>query len=366
MGSAPDVSSPTEARAASSNLMQATTIGGGRSRSSLSLFTWVFCSLLAVWHAMTLYQRGSGLGPDIPNYKAFYDTIGACDCLNLGPGINSEFLWSVLAVAGTSLGLSFQQWFVLIVSLQAITWMAFGFQASRLLGLSASHATLSIPLVLLVVHTIPFTQAGQTNVLRSGLAVPIGALATVLIAQERRKLASLFVLCAVGIQFEVSILMLVGIGTFLFLERNWSLWIGGVMSAVYALGVSTVLAGLIVPPSLLTLGLEYGAGAQYRTGVRLEFLIFSTAQFVLVWVFTRRETPDSFAWRTIPWLTGLAVPFLLLGGVAAYSDRWLQPFWSIASVLIAVLLFRRCQESLQVWLGVASLAALTALILFTW
>lgn len=71
----------------------------------------------------------------------------------------------------------------------------------------------------------------------------------------------------------------------------------------------------------------------------------------MVFVLSRRDAPRSFGQRSVAWLVGLTVPFLLIGGVATFSDRWLQSFWTIAPMLAVVLFFRAVPRWCQFWLG---------------
>jgi len=88
----------------------------------------------------------------------------------------------------------------------------------------------------------------------------------------------------------------------------------------------------------LSFALNYGAEAEYKTGVRLDFLLFS-------WLAITPILPAALGrptYNAVPHLAAkvlniylvLLIPFLLLG-YKAFSDRYALPAWLFLSVVMA-------------------------------
>lgn len=334
---------------------------GGVSSQAWDLVLWVLLGMLALGLARTLAIRGVDLGPDIRNYWLFYETVGDCACLAPNPAVTWDIGWAGLALFGNEVGLVFTDWLTLVILLQSILWMFFGYGAARLLEMSRESALLVVPLTLLLVQVYPFLHAGQANILRSGLATPLGALATLAVAKGMHGPAGLLAVAALSLHLQVGLILCVGLFGFAFVRRAWGIGVFAVLSVGYMAGVSPTIGGALIPEPILSIALGYGAEAAYITGVRLDFLAFTVIQFGVVLALAWRYQESAYGGRIVSWLVGLAFPFLLVGGVGAYADRWLQPYWSVAAVIIALLVFRSisiAQPVVALWAFVLSVVIL--------
>lgn len=332
--------------------------GGRLKRSERLTFLVVFSLsvLITVIHSRTLAMEGMSSGSDIRLYAYTYETQSL-------EAFSREYLWVLANRVGLLLELHFSTWLEGILITQALLWMLFGWQAAISLGVQREFAPFALPITLVLLYTYPFLVSGQTNVLRTGLAVPLGSLALLAFVARRRFVGSLLLATSLGFHFEVGVIMAAGLVAYTLLSRRGASITVITLAIVYALGLSTLLAGALLPSTVTSAASQYGLESEYRSGVRLDFLLFTLAIVGGNWLLSRSFPPRSFGNRALAWLVGLSIPFLLLGGQYAYSDRYILPLWAAGCVLIAALLYGRVSSSAQLLIGTTSLIGLAVIVL---
>lgn len=319
---------------------------------------------VALANASTLARQGSDLGTDIGTYAFVYERVVACHCLTPMVDQNgSEVIWHALVLASASAGLDFNAWLVFVIGLQMLVWAIFGYCLARLAGLSAVLSAIAIPAVLLVVMTSPFLVAGQTNILRAGLAVPVGAVGAVLwFSPNHRWAAATLIAASALIQTPVGIIMMSAVGAASLIPGGATVWTFFAASLAYLSGATGTLSGWLLPGAWLNPVREYAADFDYITGVRTDFLAFVVVQFIVLCVL-QRDFPTAYGAQMMRWALGLALPFLIVGGEAAFSDRWLQPYWSIIPICILILIYGRMPNLGRFFLSTACTVALLIVLL---
>lgn len=327
-----------------------------RERQLADMILVAICAVLALLHGRALVDRGVDLGPDIPVYAATYESQF------LEP-FRLELLWGLLVRAGGSLGAEFDDWLFFLIVAQNLLWAVFAWQMARLIGMERA-AVVALPLVLVLLFTYPFLLSGQVNTLRAGLAIPLGALAAVAYLRESRGLLVALLAASIGFHTEVGLIMLAGILGFIFVRRRVALAAFFAACVVYALGLSELVWHSVIPAQFAGTVARYGLGSEYDHGVRLDFLAFTVAMMMLVALLTWSASPGGYTSRSVPWLTFLSMPFLLVGGTFAYADRYLSPMWAISAVLVGVLAVGRLRPVGQFLAGsAATLVAAAVLVL---
>ena len=315
---------------------------------------------LSAWHAYQLSFEGFS-GNDIALYAGHYFDVTYCGCLRyMEPG-SSEYLWAYLMLAFSKLGFSFATFQFVVVLAQKFLWLTFALISVRSIGGSRGITALAlVPVVLLLMQVYPFLISGQSNILRAGLAVPVSSLAVLAWWHHRRVLAVVLLVCTAGLHEQLIWIALSGFLFFLLIRKAIAGFAFWSLAIAYLLGLSTLIARFVVPPSLLRAGLEYGAGSGYDVGIRWDFALLTVVLYALIALLTSQQ---GFEGRLSSWMTGLSVPFLLVGGAAAYADRWISPMWSVSAVLLVVLGFHRMPDRAKAPVALLSLFASVGLLL---
>lgn len=184
--------------------------------------------------------------------------------------------------------------------------------------------------ILIFLFISPFFVSANINAIRQGLASLFVFFA--MFALVERKWRSFFLYSIVSISFHYFSGVLVLLSLALFFSLPFLLMITGGLSVIYGFGFSEVIVKFVsdlTGLSIYSFVMDYMAGAEYRSGVRFDFLMFSwfwVVFFLAVSVFfLKSEQRRSFRHLVKIYLI-LLIPFLLFG-FGNYSNRYLYPAW---------------------------------------
>ncbi len=308
---------------------------------------WLFAFLLSLGHSIGLVRQLDSFGPDAVSYATSYESHNL-DAFSL------EYLWQGMVHLGWTFDLSFSQWLVGLLTLQCLVWCVFGYRVAIAMGLPRPMARAMLPLTLIAVFIYPFLVSGQTNILRAGLSVPLGALGALSLIKREWVPGIALLAAATLVHTPVGLIMICG-ALGMLLSRKAAVFVFIVCAGAYTLSIH-----FFAPSFLLDMVRDYGSSSEYITGVRYDFLLFSVFLLAVVALLTMNDPQRSVAARTGPWLVGLSVPFLLVGGSFAFADRYIQPMWALAPILIIVLVQRLLSPT---WRSVVCIEAAIAAVI---
>lgn len=298
----------------------------GRRRDWLLLVISVTCAAAATFLVAT---RDLDVGRDTHRYASFYYSLDARFLESrFEPGFLA--LSRALRTAGFSLQFYFGLLFVLLITLH----LAATLHIARALKLNVSRQILSA-VALGVLFAWPFFPSAAVNGIRQGLSAPLTLISIIFVYQRRWLAYAISTLLAISFHFTA---VLFAPFALLVLNRHLPPLAVLLGSILYATGVSEDLVFLL-SPKLHQIVIEYGSDADYQTGVRFDFLLFSLSLY-LVFRLAHLLLPT-------PWRRSLQIlancylvcliPFLLLGW-GAFSNRFLLPAWLTSAVLPTFLL----------------------------
>lgn len=275
----------------------------------------------------TVAWRAPWQGTDTPIYAAWY--------LSLRSGVvvtRFEPLFVLVSRMASAAGLGVQAWQGLLFLLLAAGGAAAARAYARELGSSAARL---LPAATMFLLLSPVFVNAAINATRQGLAAfPIIA---ALLAFQGRRWVAFVVMSAVAAGFHYSALLYVALAPVLLLRPRWLQLVAALAFAAYATGL-TLVAVRTLSPAAYTVVMAYGPYAVYRSGVRLDFAVFSLFWYGLPMV-VARAVREPWAGRIVD-LQGvylvLVLPFLLVGW-GNYSNRFLLPAWLFASLVVAAL-----------------------------
>ena len=115
-------------------------------------------------------------------------------------------------------------------------------------------------------------------------------------------------------------------------------WLAALAFALYVSGLSMTLVQTLVP-SLYTFVQTYAANPDYRSGVRIDFAVFSIFWYVLPHMLApaiREPQREAILQSSAVYLV-MVLPFFAVGW-GSYSNRFLLPAWLAASLIVAAVL----------------------------
>lgn len=313
--------------------MNATTVPA-YARRSLPLAVGAFFSVLAI-AASALYacwvvgMRSLDIGTDTPTYALFFQRLGGgWPHTRLEPG----FVALSLTLHKLGLGVTGYQATLFAGLLLAVFvavhvhWRALGSPPRKLTLLAAS---------LLLLFVSPMFVNASINAVRQGLAaLPVFA---ALLAFRQRRWWLFAGLGALACSLHYSSALYLAFAPLLSL-RDRNLRIVAVLGLVaYVTGLSA-LAIRAVAPSLYYTVMEYTANSRTRSGVRIDFAVFSAFWYLLAMSLlplVREPVRTALRNSTAAYLVML-LPFFAIGW-GFFSNRYLLPAWMAASLIFAAI-----------------------------
>lgn len=300
----------------------------------LLLFSLVLVSPAVYFVAL----RESWVGTDTQNYIFFFQRAEVCGCIPE----EMEFLFGLVAWFVGSIGGGEEVFFGIISAIQFFLAVVLAISLGRYLEYKNSTFAFCLFFISLLL-VFPFFLSMQVNVLRQGVSALFVANAAIFFQQRKRLLFISFCLLAIG--FHYSALMYVATIPILCLSYKRIKWIFIFLIVFYITGLSeqfvrVISEGLGLP--LYQFLSDYGSDSDYRSGVRLDFIVFSVFPLLLLGGLGKIQFTDLGAARlqkiASVYLV-LMVPFLVLGW-GSYSDRYALGAWLLIPVFATVALMR--------------------------
>lgn len=295
--------------------------------TGLSLLLLVLAAAFGCWVVGT---RALDIGTDTSVYAGFYETLGHTAIkTRLEPG----FVYFSLLISKLGLGVIGYQ-ISLFALLLAIAFVACR-KYFRYIGGGRGFAIfLTASLMLLFVS--PMFVNGSINAVRQGLAALL--IFTALLSFHQRQWWRFLFVGALATSLHVSSLMYLACAPALLLKARTLRWVAAIAFFAYVSGLSMKLVQGLVP-SLYTFVQEYAPNPDYRSGVRIDFAVFSIFWYVLPHMFApliREPQREAILHSAGVYLT-MVLPFFLVGW-GSYSNRFLLPPWLAASLIVAAVM----------------------------
>ncbi len=293
----------------------------------LSLILLLAVALFGCWLVGT---RGLDVGTDTDAYAGFFEGLGQWPSqTRLEPG----FVFVSYALKQLGLGVAGYQaaLFALLLCTVAIAARRY----ARYLGDERGYLTfLSAALMLLFVS--PMFVNASINAIRQGLAALL--VFTALLSFYQRKWWKFALYGALAGSLHLSSLLYLAFAPALLLSPRMLRYVAASAFLLYVSGASQAMVRALVP-SLYDLVMEYTANPYYRSGVRIDFAVFSIFWYALPHLLAplvrspyRERIKDSTAIYLV-----MLLPFFAIGW-GFFSNRYLLPGWLAVSVIVAGIL----------------------------
>lgn len=201
----------------------------------------------------------------------------------------------------------------------------------------------------------PVFLSAQVNVVRQGVAcLALICFYSCILGRHFGLLLFSSAIVAFGFHSTSILFLIVGIG--LLFSYSHVMILTFIIAIAYSLGISELLVRTFSALSgldIYTRVIEYGAMENYKSGVRLDFTIFSCVLGLFLDLLSRLllSSKQRFLYQgclKIYWL--FLIPFFILG-FGAFSDRFLFNAWLYSSVIMGIVLsqahfFKRVPRSL--------------------
>lgn len=188
---------------------------------------------------------------------------------------------------------------------------------------------------LLFLFISPVMSNASINVVRQGLASLLVFTALLSFYQRQWRAFFLWGLLATGFHYS-SVLYLVFAPVLLMKDRTQRL-IAIVAFLAYCSGLTMLLVRVLVP-GVYAIVMKYEPTTIFRTGVRLDFAVFSLFWYLLPYVLAPlvHEPARSLIKRGTAVYLVLMLPFFAVGW-GSFSNRYLLPSWLSVSLMLAAM-----------------------------
>lgn len=286
----------------------------------------VVVALFACW---LVGGRSPDIGTDTHTYAGFFSSLGSTSLeTRLEPG----FVFLSYALWKLGVGVTGYQTALFAVMLATVVAATHHYHA--FLGSRRGYLTfLSAALMLLFVS--PMFVNASINAVRQGLAALL--VFTALLSFHERRWWSFVAYGAVASSLHMSSLLYLTFAPVLLLGPRMQRAVAAGAFVLYVSGASMVLVRAAVP-SLYELVMTYTENRYYRSGVRIDFAVFSIFWYVLPHVLLPLVQPEYR--QRIRESTGIylvmLLPFFAIGW-GFFSNRYLLPGWLAVSLILAAM-----------------------------
>ena len=293
----------------------------------LSILLLIAVAVFGCWLVGT---RSLETGTDTSTYATFFERLGQGPVqTRLEPGF-------VLVSYGLNrLGLGVIGYQIsLFALLLLIVWVSTRNYFKYLGGTRGYLTFLSASVMLLFLS--PMFVNGSINAVRQGLAALL--VFTALLSFHQRNWLQFLLYGALAISLHFSSALYLLFAPALLLNTRWLRLVAAAAFLAYASGLSMALVQA-VSPALYGLVMEYTANPNYRSGIRIDFAVFSIFWYALPHLASplmqqpyREKIKESAAVYLV-----MLLPFFTIGW-GYFSNRYLLPAWLSASLIMAAIL----------------------------
>lgn len=302
------------------------------SRSDASARWWLGLLLLlavALFGCWLVGTRSIDTGSDTETYAGFFENLGqGLPETRLEPG----FVYLSYGLRLLGLGVTGYQAALFALLLLAVALASRRYH--RYLQTPVSAQTLLCASLMLLLVSPMFANAA-INTIRQGLAAPLVFAA--LLAFHRRRWAGFAILGALAASLHLSSLMYLLCAPALLLSTRWLRLVAVAAFLLYVSGASMLLVRAATP-GFYDVVMEYTANPLYRSGVRVDFAIFTAFWYLLPHLLAPWIQPGARARildSTSVYLV-MVLPFFLIGW-GFFSNRYLLPGWLAVSLILAAM-----------------------------
>jgi hypothetical protein len=189
--------------------------------------------------------------------------------------------------------------------------------------------------VLMFLFLSPMFVNASVNAVRQGMASLLVFTAMLSVQERRWRNAVLFGVVAASLHY--SSLLYLAFAPFLLLSTRLQRIVAVVAFLAYCSGLSMVLTRMLVP-SVYTDVMAYQVDAVYRSGVRIDFAVFSMAWYLIPFVASRLVCKpfNERIKQSASVYMAMLLPFFAIGW-GNYSNRLLLAPWVAASLMMAAI-----------------------------
>jgi len=285
---------------------------------------------VAVFCCWLIGTRALDIGTDTDTYAGFFEGL---DQLPTGTRLEPGFVY--LSYALRQLGLGVIGYQTALFALLLCTIVVATRNYARYIGESRGYLTLlSASLMLLLVS--PMFANASINAVRQGLAAPLVFAALLSFHQRRWWGAAIYGALASSLHY--SSLLYLAFAPALLLNARMLRYVAAAAFLLYVSGMSLVLVRSLVP-ALYNAVMEYTPNRYYKSGVRIDFAVFSIFWYALPHLLAplvrspqRERIKDSTAVYLV-----MLLPFFAIGW-GYFSNRYLLPGWLAVSMILASVL----------------------------
>ena len=289
------------------------------------IWTLILCIFYIWWIGSRPFH---GYGDTLNYYVGYQAGIdrGAGEIIvNFG----AEWVWSALTIICLNSGLDATGYFTVIAA---------GYMLSATWAMKKFLPTSPYMGFLFLISSLFFVSFG-VNGLRNGLACHILMLAMAFLMEDKRIIAGVLAVIAMGIHRSTMLPIAATIaGLTVIRDPRYAfyIWLASIPLSLAAGGTFTsFLAGLGIDDRMASYAQGYDDGQYIRAGFRWDFLIYSAAGVIFYWfVCLKRKKRDG-------WYNLIATTYLLANAVwvlvirIEYSNRFAYLSWFLIPVLIA-------------------------------
>lgn len=294
--------------------------------SGLSLVLLVSAAAFGCWVVGT---RPLDIGTDTSVYAGFYETLGHTSIqTRLEPGF-VFFSWIISKLGVGVVGYQVSLFALLLLIAVVACRKYFNYIDGR--GFMVFLAA-----AFMMLFASPMFMNGAINAVRQGLAALL--VFTALLCFQRRQWWQFLLFGGLASSLHTSSLMYLACAPALLVSARSLRWLAALAFGLYVSGLSMKLVQGLVP-SLYSFVQEYAANPDYRSGVRIDFAVFSIFWYVLPHMLAPliREPQREMIVRSSAIYLVMVLPFFAVGW-GSYSNRFLLPAWLSASLIVAAII----------------------------
>ncbi|MGO4220345.1 EpsG family protein [Lysobacter sp. TAF61] len=295
-----------------------------------NVLSMLLLAAVAVFACWLVGTRAADIGTDTMTYAGFFEALGRESMeTRLEPG----FVYLSLALWKLGMGVIGYQ--TALFALLLGTVVVSTHQYFRSLGGERGYLTFLVVALTLLFISPMFVNA-SINTVRQGLAALLVFTALLSFQQRRWGAFVLFGLLASSLHMSSFLYLL--FAPVLLLGARTQRLVALVAFVLYVSGLSMAIVRAGVP-ALYELVMTYTENSHSRSGVRIDFAVFSIFWYVLPFVLSplvKPEFREKIRNSTAIYLV-MMLPFFAVGW-GFFSNRYLLPAWLSASLIVAAVI----------------------------
>jgi hypothetical protein len=298
--------------------------------SAEGAITVMLLAAVATFACWLIATRSLDTGTDTQVYANFFSDLANHPIqTRLEPG----FVYISMLVHGLGFGIPGYQ--AVLFGLLLLTVLVSTRAFYQYLDATIGYITFLSAAVMLLLLSPVFVNS-SINAVRQGLAALL--VFTALLAFEQRQWWRFYAYALIAALLHFSSALYLAFAPMLFLGHRRLGYVAIAAFFIYASGTSMHVVQSL-SPAVYNIVMEHAANPNFRSGVRLDFALFSMAWYALPFVaapLVQQPYRERLKQATSLYLVML-LPFFLFGW-GFFSNRYLLPAWQAASLIVAAML----------------------------